>query len=55
LLASTVKAMAHALGIPLVWGGDWVSFVDCPHFELPRHFYPDPPLDFSTPEKATIA
>ena len=29
-----VFTAAHALGIELVWGGDWVRLKDCPHFEL---------------------
>ena len=29
-----VKAVAYALNIPIVWGGDWVSLVDMPHWEL---------------------
>lgn len=55
VLAAQVKASARELGIPIAWGGDWVSFVDSVHFELPRHFYPDPPVDFSRDQKASIA
>lgn len=33
-LAALVKAEAHAQGIPLVWGGDWTSITDMPHYEL---------------------
>lgn len=40
VLAPAVKAAAHAEGVPLVWGGDWTSFRDGPHFELERHAYP---------------
>lgn len=39
-LASFMKAAAKELSIPLVWGGDWKSFKDGPHFELDRARYP---------------
>lgn len=39
-LASIVKAKATSLGIPIVWGGDWKTLVDGPHFELDRKVYP---------------
>ena len=39
-LGPAVKAAAEAEGIPLVWGGDWKSFKDGPHFELDRKAYP---------------
>jgi peptidoglycan L-alanyl-D-glutamate endopeptidase CwlK len=42
LLAMSVKATAAEISVPIVWGGDWTTFVDCPHFELDRRFYPDP-------------
>lgn len=35
-----VKAVAQSLGIPLVWGGDWQTFVDAVHYELDRKVYP---------------
>lgn len=35
-LALVVKATAHDLGIEIIWGGDWSSFRDMPHWELPR-------------------
>ena len=40
LLAPAVKRSAADLGVPIVWGGDWVSFRDGPHFELSRAAYP---------------
>lgn len=52
VLAAQVKASARELGIPIAWGGDWVGAWDAVHFELPRHFYPDPPVDFSV--KGTV-
>lgn len=39
-LAPAVKAAAKAEGVALVWGGDWKSFPDGPHFELDRKVYP---------------
>ena len=39
-LASQVKAAAAAEGIPVEWGGDWRSFFDGPHFQLPWATYP---------------
>lgn len=39
-LAPAVKAAAEAEGVALVWGGDWKSFRDGPHWELDRRKYP---------------
>ena len=39
-LADAMKAAAKELGVPLVWGGDWRTFKDGPHFELDRTKYP---------------
>lgn len=39
-IADAMKQAAEAQGIPIVWGGDWRTFRDGPHFELPRKFYP---------------
>lgn len=39
-LASAMKRAAKALGVPMVWGGDWTKFKDGPHFELDRSVYP---------------
>lgn len=39
-LAPVIKLAAVQLGIPIVWGGDWSSFKDGPHFELDRKQYP---------------
>lgn len=39
-LGAAVKAVAREMGVPIVWGGDWVSFRDGPHFELDRRHYP---------------
>lgn len=42
LLAREMKAAAAAESIDIEWGGDWVSFPDGPHFQLPRDKYPAP-------------
>lgn len=33
-MANAMKAAAKELNITLVWGGDWKTFIDGPHFEL---------------------
>lgn len=40
-LAVVVKAAAKELGVELVWGGDWKSFKDRPHYELRRSTSPN--------------
>ena len=35
-----VKQVAEKLGIDIVWGGDWKTLRDGPHFELNRRTYP---------------
>ena len=39
-LADVIKESAALLSIPIVWGGDWKSFRDGPHFELDRKHFP---------------
>ena len=39
-LANAMKIAAQAEGVPLEWGGDWKSFKDGPHFQLPWNKYP---------------
>lgn len=39
-LATAFKLAASQENVPIVWGGDWVSFKDGPHFELDRRKYP---------------
>lgn len=39
-LAKAMKAAAKAEKVPLEWGGDWTSFKDGPHFQLPKVQYP---------------
>ena len=40
IIARAMKQAALELGVSLVWGGDWKSFVDQPHYELNRVYYP---------------
>lgn len=39
-LAKRMKAAAKAEKVPLEWGGDWATFKDGPHFQLPWKQYP---------------
>lgn len=39
-IAAFMKEAAHELQIPIEWGGDWTSFKDGPHFQLPWGQYP---------------
>ena len=39
-IAVAVKEAARQLGVPIEWGGDWVSLKDGPHFQLPWGSYP---------------
>lgn len=39
-IAAAFKAAAKELGVPIIWGGDWVSLRDGPHVELDRKAYP---------------
>ena len=39
-IAEAMKTAAEKLGISLEWGGDWTSFKDGPHFQLPWRDYP---------------
>lgn len=38
--ADVMKQAAKELGLPIEWGGDWKSFKDGPHFQLPHSKYP---------------
>ena len=40
-LAATVKQAAKDVGVPVEWGGDWKTFKDGPHWQLPARKYPD--------------
>ena len=39
-LAVIVKAAAKEVGVPIEWGGDWKTFKDGPHWQLPWAKYP---------------
>ena len=39
-LAAQVKAAAASEAVPIEWGGDWKSFFDGPHWQLPWDKYP---------------
>lgn len=39
-LAKAMKAAARAEKVPLEWGGDWKTFKDGPHYQLPWKEYP---------------
>jgi peptidoglycan L-alanyl-D-glutamate endopeptidase CwlK len=39
-LAAIVKDAAKAENVPIQWGGDWRTFKDGPHWELPWKLYP---------------
>ena len=39
-IATAMKDAATQEGVSIVWGGDWRTFKDGPHFELNRKVYP---------------
>lgn len=39
-IAQAFKAAARDLNTPLIWGGDWKTLRDGPHFELDRKTFP---------------
>lgn len=39
-LSKIVKQAAKEVNVPLEWGGDWRSFKDGPHYQLPWKDYP---------------
>lgn len=39
-IAAAFKQAASELEIPIVWGGDWATLRDGPHYELDRRSYP---------------
>lgn len=39
-LAPIMKQAAKDVNIPVEWGGDWKSFKDGPHWQLPWNKYP---------------
>jgi peptidoglycan L-alanyl-D-glutamate endopeptidase CwlK len=41
-IEEAMKKAARLENVPITWGGDWKSFKDGPHWELPHAKYPDP-------------
>lgn len=41
VIARAIKQAGAELGVPVEWGGDWKSFKDGPHFQLPKSTYPE--------------
>lgn len=39
-IAVAMKHAATIVGVPIEWGGDWRTFKDGPHFQLPWKQYP---------------
>jgi peptidoglycan L-alanyl-D-glutamate endopeptidase CwlK len=39
-IAAAMKQAAKELGVSIEWGGDWKTFKDGPHFQLPHAKYP---------------
>lgn len=39
-IADAMKDAAEDEGVPIEWGGDWTTFKDGPHFQLPWSKYP---------------
>ena len=39
-IVDAMRASAAAAGILIEWGGDWQTFVDMPHWQLPWARYP---------------
>ena len=38
-LERVMKQASKELGVPIEWGGDWITFKDGPHWQLPRKRY----------------
>lgn len=54
-VAFIVKAAAADCRIPIEWGGDWKSFIDTPHFQLPAAQYADGEVFEAAPPVETAA
>lgn len=39
-IVDAMRASAAAAGVLIEWGGDWTSFIDMPHWQLPWSKYP---------------
>ena len=40
-IENAMKEAARLEGVPIEWGGDWKSFKDGPHWQLPWDVYPE--------------
>ena len=40
ILAVAMKQAGKNIDVPIEWGGDWATFKDGPHFQLPWKEYP---------------
>ena len=40
IIEKAMKQAATELKIPIEWGGDWKTFKDAPHWQLPFNKYP---------------
>lgn len=40
IIEKAMKQAASELNIPIEWGGDWKTFKDAPHWQLPFNKYP---------------
>ena len=38
-VAPFIKQAAKDVGVPIEWGGDWKTFKDGPHWQLPKRLY----------------
>lgn len=41
-IENAMKEAARLENVKIEWGGDWVTFKDGPHWQLPLALYPDP-------------
>lgn len=41
-IENAMKEAARLENVKIEWGGDWVTFKDGPHWQLPAAQYPDP-------------
>lgn len=54
-IAAVMKRAAAECKVPIEWGGDWRSFIDTPHFQLPAAKYPDDEVIPPAPAVETVA
>lgn len=41
-IENAMKEAARLENVKIEWGGDWITFKDGPHWQLPLALYPDP-------------